>query len=323
MVTARELLFWLSVLGVMLFAGQLSAEEIACQSCHPDKVEGRYRHEPSNPGGCPSCHVPTAGKSHPRDKMAFKLAKQGAELCYGCHENLASKRYVHAPVAAGECLSCHEPHGSGNEHLVKASGAQLCLMCHENNFDKKHVHGPVAGGNCLSCHDPHQSDNRYQLKKYGSDLCFLCHANFLIGAESIHGPIMDGECTACHQPHASDNRKLLVKPFPEEFYLPYTDGAYALCFKCHSNQLVLDQRTLSSTAFRNGDKNLHYVHVNRPDHGRSCKVCHDPHASRQQKLIKQKVPGYGNWDIPINYTKTFNGGTCVVGCHKTRSYERD
>jgi predicted CXXCH cytochrome family protein len=306
----------------LLSSQPVFAEETICQSCHPDKVEGRYRHEPAVSGECAVCHQMPDPQNHQRRKASSKLTATGAQLCYGCHDNLAVKQHVHTPVARGDCPACHDPHRSSNPALLKATGAQLCLLCHKRNYTKKHVHAPVAAGQCLSCHDPHQSDNRFHLKKHGSALCLLCHRKGLHEGVSMHAPMADGGCLRCHQPHDSDNRKLLIKPFPEEFYLPYQNEHYALCYQCHSSQLVLDDQTLSSTDFRDGDRNLHNLHVNRPDYGRSCKTCHDPHTSSQAMLIKKNVPGYGKWKIPIVYTKSTSGGTCVVGCHKTKSYDR-
>ena len=59
-----------------------------------------------------------------------------------------------------------------------------------------------------------------------------------------------------------------------------------------------------------------------PFQGGHCTNCHDPHASRQEMLIKDKIPGFGKWEIPISYRKTPTGGGCVVGCHQPRSYDR-
>ena len=28
------------------------------------------------------------------------------------------------------------------------------------------------------------------------------------------------------------------------------------------------------------------------------------------------------WMLPIKYTQTKNGGSCVVGCHKPKGYDR-
>jgi predicted CXXCH cytochrome family protein len=203
-----------------------------------------------------------------------------------------------------------------------------CLKCHDVMRRDKFVHNPVADGECVSCHQPvagkkHPGEKgAVTLIAQGARLCFGCHDPDIVEGESVHPPVAAGDCLGCHQPHGSRFPKLLKREFPEEFYLPYSPDNFALCFECHSREMVEDRRTDTLTGFRNGDRNLHYLHVNRLDKGRSCKVCHEPHASSQAKLIKVKVSGFGKWEIPIIYTRKATGGTCVVGCHKPRSYDR-
>jgi predicted CXXCH cytochrome family protein len=62
------------------------------------------------------------------------------------------------------------------------------------------------------------------------------------------------------------------------------------------------------------------VHVNK-DKGRTCTACHDPHASNQAKHVRYEVP-FGAWSYPINLTTTATGGSCVVGCHAPKKYDR-
>ena len=73
--------------------------------------------------------------------------------------------------------------------------------------------------------------------------------------------------------------------------------------------------------FRNGERNLHFLHVNR-EKGRSCRACHDEHASNQPKHIRESVP-FGRWTMHTQYTKTETGGGCTTGCHRPYSYDRD
>ena len=75
------------------------------------------------------------------------------------------------------------------------------------------------------------------------------------------------------------------------------------------------------TGFRNGDANLHYLHVNR-EKGRSCRACHDEHASDQPKHIRESVP-FGRWVMRTQYTKTDTGGGCMTGCHTPYKYDRE
>lgn len=311
-----------SLLAIGAFHAQAAADSPVCLKCHSEVRRDKFVHNPVADGECVSCHQPVAGKKHPDEKGSVTLIEQGAKLCYNCHDDKGVKKFVHGPAASGDCTACHDPHKSPNRMQLKSTGAALCLMCHEDKFKQKHTHPPVAAGDCTACHDTHQSDYRMQLKKPGAQLCFDCHDPEMVEGESVHPPVAAGDCIGCHQPHGSRFSKLLKREFPEEFYLPYNPDNFALCFECHSREMVEDRRTDTLTGFRNGDRNLHYLHVNRLDKGRSCKVCHEPHASSQAKLIKVKVSGFGKWEIPIKYTRTLTGGACMVGCHKPRAYDR-
>ena len=83
----------------------------------------------------------------------------------------------------------------------------------------------------------------------------------------------------------------------------------------------MEEFTTTLTGFRNGDKNLHYVHVNKNPKGRTSRACHEVHAGKQANHIRERVP-FGKLSYPIRYTKTPNGGSCIVGCHVKRGYDR-
>jgi polyferredoxin len=85
--------------------------------------------------------------------------------------------------------------------------------------------------------------------------------------------------------------------------------------------MVKEPHTTTLTKFRNGDLNLHYVHVNKDERGRTCRACHEVHAAKQPHQIRDAVP-YGNtgYMLKVNFTQTPNGGSCAKTCHVTRSY---
>jgi hypothetical protein len=63
--------------------------------------------------------------------------------------------------------------------------------------------------------------------------------------------------------------------------------------------------------------------VNKTDRGRTCRACHEVHASKQPRHVRDGVPyGPQGWVLKINYTKTANGGQCTKTCHDTKRYER-
>jgi len=165
---------------------------------------------------------------------------------------------------------------------------------------------------CLTCHD------RPLLARDGRTIADMKPA---LTSQFLHGGIRSGMCSYCHDPHGASQRNLLTKKFPETFYTSFDVGKYELCFSCHDKAMVLTAKTTTLTEFRDGDKNLHFVHVNREDKGRTCKTCHAIHGS---DLPRHMVPFEGsNWSMPIGFQKYDFGGKCASGCHKPRTYSRE
>jgi predicted CXXCH cytochrome family protein len=189
------------------------------------------------------------------------------------------------------CLNCHTAHGGDLAKLMRNDPIKVCMRCHEN--DQKDPTGRVVHSVAMVM-DP-------KLSK--------------------HGPIRDGNCAGCHNTHGSDVSRLLKAPYPEAFYQPFSEDKYQLCFSCHDKQLVETPKTANLTNFRNGDRNLHFVHVNR-DKGRNCRSCHETHASRNELQIRDSVP-FGQWEMPLKYVSSASGGSCSPGCHKPFAYDRN
>ena len=294
-----------------------------CLSCHPDKVDFPFLHGPTSAGDCTSCHNP-----HESNSKAL-VTKEGSELCLTCHFDMQEemkKKTVH-PALLGGCTSCHNPHGAQYKKLLSAEGKNLCFQCHPKIMEKvekaKAVHAPVnTERGCASCHSPHASNTPKLLSNTGKELCLGCHRNLIRKNMTVlHGPIQTGMCTACHDPHGAKEANLLIKQFPADIYVPYTDQQFELCFSCHNRDLLRFPDTSFATGFRDGEKNLHYVHVNKKEKGRNCKVCHNMHGSTSPKLIADKAL-FGKWDLPLKFVKTETGGSCAPGCHKPYNYDR-
>ncbi len=294
-----------------------------CSSCHPDKTDAKYEHGPAATGDCIFCHNPHASNN------THLTIKEGPALCFVCHgdfEAVLKKKYVHPAINMG-CTACHNPHGSPFKKFFPAEGAGLCYQCHPQIEEKlktaKSVHPPIkTQRGCASCHDPHASDAPKMLQKEGKDLCLECHKDLIKKNMTVlHGPIKEGKCTPCHDPHGTPNEKLLVKPYSSEFYVSYNENEFQLCFSCHNRDLLKFPTTTYATGFRDGDRNLHYLHVNRKDRGKRCRACHVVHGGENPKLIANTV-NFGKWNLPLNYVKTENGGSCLPGCHQKFSYDR-
>lgn len=313
-----------------------------CLSCHDDIGGARnLNHGPASAGACNACHQPHVSKER---KL---LERDGRAMCLECHVSLdieiQSSRVVHEPVLK-DCQLCHDPHETTNKSLLINEPAKLCVSCHEDihqtidNADN--AHGAIlTERSCVNCHSPHAADHQRLLKNDVSALCFECHneeierddgsrvANIQAIIEtgtSLHGPVAQGNCVACHEIHGGDNQSLLVREYSDKLYAPFDESRYALCFGCHDQSLVDDERTTTSSEFRNGDTNLHFVHVHRDKKGRTCSVCHDSHASNRDQHIHDTVPfGPGGWELPIYFQRIGDGGRCASGCHQSLTYSRN
>ena len=318
--------------------------ETLCAKCH-DLPLKRHAHQPFAEGQCTVCH-----QAHQSDYANLLRNGEGPEHCYSCHAEkrtaIAQSQFVHKP-AAESCTTCHGAHATDFGQQLKEAVNDTCLKCHpkvqEQLAAAKHVHGAVTGegegGNCASCHDPHASNQPDELKARTDKVCLTCHEKAIkteggggrtiaamgpvLASKNLHGPVQAGACSECHLPHAGDQPNLLKAYFPDTFYAKFDINNYALCFSCHNPQMVLRPKTENLTNFRDGDRNLHYVHVNRDDKGRTCKTCHDVHGSDLPKHMAASVPFEGSdWPMPIQYEPNATGGACTPGCHDVRSYDR-
>jgi predicted CXXCH cytochrome family protein len=295
-------------------------------------------HAPYDAGDCSICHTSNDAQNPGPVKGAVN------EICLGCHDDFRqtlAMKSVH-PAAQDSCVNCHNPHNSKQPKLLLEDTGTLCFGCHQD-IQEIALQSPVKhdaltqGGKCVNCHNPHGANVEHLLVQLPMQLCLQCHGNdnvvdhngkklvnmtrLLAENPHQHGPVASQDCSACHMPHGSKNFRLLTNPYPATFYSGYDPQNYALCFGCHDEKAFTQPQTEELTQFRDGSKNLHYVHVNRSIMGRTCRACHDVHASPQEHQIRDAVPyGSRGWMLKLNYTKTATGGSCSKTCHQTRSY---
>ena len=204
---------------------------------------------------------------------------------------------------------------------------ELCLDgCHkevkETLESSAFKHEAMTKGlGCIDCHRAHDAKFSHLLRKPPSELCLACHDALqaqIASAKFKHRPVSDNSCRSCHLPHGSKYGKLLFADYPPAIVSAYDPATYALCFSCHEERIVRERYVDKQTDFRNGPLNLHYLHVNVENGG--C-TCHDGHAASQPKQIREKV-SFGSWKIPVKYTKSTTGGSCLTGCHREYTYDR-
>jgi predicted CXXCH cytochrome family protein len=201
-------------------------------------------------------------------KYKLKTGAKG-EICLTCHvtfKETLKKKFIHTPLAEGDCTGCHSPHTSDHEGLMAADPNVICSTCHDDIAPAGAVstHQVVAEGKCVLCHDPHASDHKMNLIKAGSALCFECHKNLgeqIADNKFPHAPVTKN-CLTCHNPHASEAKAKLL-----------TDEAPALCLKCH----------------KTGKASFKRLHVNYPVEKADCSSCHNPHGSSTAAILYDNV----------------------------------
>lgn len=304
----------------------------------PPNVKAGWAHAPFEDGDCSICHE----RKDP--KNVGKITMPVVQLCESCHEEyvgVLGRPHTHKPVSKS-CVNCHNAHNSVEKKLLHAPVMKLCAECHEDTvkemttFKVKHL-AIEQDNKCFNCHEPHASNYERLLLKSPADLCASCHTSdevkdgagkvlanigkLVANSKTLHKPVAEGDCSACHAPHASPNFRLLSSPYPAEFYASFDTKNYALCFECHKPDIILAKETTTLTRFRDGPRNLHFVHVNIKDRGRTCRACHEVHAANHPRIIRDAVPyGPKGWMLKSNFTPTATGGTCDKTCHSMKTY---
>ena len=113
---------------------------------------------------CVSCH---SNQTAQNSSENYTLIKPVPELCYSCHKDVGIEgQWWHGPVAAGECLLCHEPHKADYKSLLKKTVPQLCYQCHEiNTLELITNHTDTSYVRCNDCHERHSSPGKKLLKQ--------------------------------------------------------------------------------------------------------------------------------------------------------------
>lgn len=151
-----------------------------CLACHENQsVQAHWQGSVHEAAGvrCAECH--TLHAATPIRKEGTTLNRV-TERCLSCHSSQRrgiTQRSRH-PLLEGkmDCVSCHNPHGSPTEALVRADSINdLCYSCHqEKRGPFLWEHAPVRE-NCATCHAPHGSNHDKMMVARTVQVCQSCH----------------------------------------------------------------------------------------------------------------------------------------------------
>jgi len=184
---------------------------VACLSCHEGKPnQAHWQGSAHEMAGltCATCHDVHADKGGtpelPRTLPGPTRATKKCLECHGDHRAALNQRSSH-PMKDGQmdCASCHNPHGSTGEKLVKqASVNELCISCHQNMRGPfLWEHSPVRE-DCLTCHKAHGSNYPQLLQARVTQLCNSCHQqgrHQTTAAVPASIYVANKGCLICHQ----------------------------------------------------------------------------------------------------------------------------
>ncbi len=107
---------------------------------------------------CLSCH------NQLPDDAALKTSIP--QLCTTCHTRFSDLTgWIHGPVAAGQCVMCHEPHQAVFPSLLTLKQPDLCFQCHETaTMALIENHTNPAYAQCSICHAAHVGPGRMLLR---------------------------------------------------------------------------------------------------------------------------------------------------------------
>lgn len=116
-----------------------------CFNCHLDVRAsfGLPSHHPvsDNRLACGDCHDPHTGSARPGGGGLSTLSAN--DSCLQCHPAQRGPFVFEHEAMRDGCTTCHQPHGSVNDKLLKARNASLCIGCH---FQQQTAAGAVLIG---------------------------------------------------------------------------------------------------------------------------------------------------------------------------------
>lgn len=124
----------------------------SCLKCHiNNRAEFSLPHTHPVLAGkisCTQCHDPHQGDANPSTGGTKTLMASVNATCAKCHPAQTGPfTFEHEALREG-CVTCHSPHGSVNDKMLKSRNTSLCYQCHfQPQATGQIIHGGVDHSN--------------------------------------------------------------------------------------------------------------------------------------------------------------------------------
>jgi len=293
-------------------------EEDNCLRCHNGHVAAKdVEAELSKPYS----HDPFA-TSEVHDPIEDPLAMARHSECQDCHDPHAARSgTAQPPQVPGPNLDVSGLDSSGQAVPSIRFLYELCYKCHADNH----------GGTIHVPRQVQQANTRVEFNPGNPSFHPLEAPGANPSVPSLLPPWNESSmlaCTDCHAsddspgfggsgpagPHGSVYRPLLGANYELADNSAESPAAYALCYKCHSRESILDD-----DSFKRHKK--HVEGENTP-----CSVCHDSHGISSSAMIGGDHTHLINFDISVVSPspttgqlffeeRGFRAGSCTLMCH--------
>jgi len=318
-----------------------------CENCHVPhnaKIPQRLMKETPEEQNCLPCHSPSGGAKDVQTPLGF-FYKHPVRDYFGVHDPTENPLNDQKHV---ECEDCHNPHMTQSFTAVAPN-----INGNLNGVTGIAITGEVKVAQyeyevCFKCH----SDNNFSTTTIVRQINVLnTRFDFSLNNPSFHSVVTgntnaDGQslrlnlgystssliyCTDCHGsdqsakaggtgangPHGSAFRYLLLNQYITDTYpLAYSDGNYALCYRCHDQNMLFS----ATSPFIEVSKALplHDLHVRQK--GVPCFICHDPHGISRSNGATDKGNAHlinfvTSFSITGSYDSSGTPKSCSVSCH--------
>ncbi len=248
-----------------------SARHVECVDCHnPHAARGGATalSSKASPPGLDSTLLGVAGVS--AAGSALKAASHEYEICFRCHENQTPGQTATVSRKSNpSSLRLKFSAGNASYHPVVAAG---------HNPDVPSLISSYNASSIIKCTDCHNSDQ---------------------------GPAAGGQ--GARGPHGSTYAPLLERKLVTTDFGSESPAAYALCYKCHNRQSILNNESFPE----------HSRHI--VDEKTACTTCHDSHGVNESTALINFNTAYvspGASSISFQHTGRFQG-SCSLTCHGT------